>query len=163
VGIWTATPYEAVAGSRLYADDWNGTVRDGFEAFGAWTSYTPTWGTYGTAPSLGNGTLVGAWMQVQKLVLFRIRLTAGSTTTFGTNGWTLTLPTSPNTGVRWAFAGIAQDSSTGSIYAMTAGGTSSTIGVYNAAASPLTGVTNTAPFTWATGDTLDVQGTYEAA
>ena len=163
MGNFTTAARTVSVGNVNSAAGNNTYERDFIDAFGAWTSYTPTWGTYGTAPSLGNGTLVGAWVQVQKLVLFRIRLTAGSTTTFGTNGWTLTLPTSPNTGVRWAFAGIAQDSSTGSIYAVTAGGTSSTIGVYNAAASPLTGVTNTAPFTWATGDTLDVQGTYEAA
>jgi hypothetical protein len=58
----------------------------------AWQAYTPTWTAAGTAPSLGNGTLTGAYTQIGKTVHFRLKFVAGSTTTFGTSGWRFTLP-----------------------------------------------------------------------
>ena len=54
-------------------------------------SYTPTWGSTGTAPSLGNGTLTGSYQQFGKLVYFRAVLTLGSTSTIGTGQYHLTL------------------------------------------------------------------------
>jgi hypothetical protein len=59
---------------------------------GAWTAYNPTWTTSGTAPVLGNGTLVGAYYRSGRLVVARVRFQAGSTTTFGTNLWKIGIP-----------------------------------------------------------------------
>jgi hypothetical protein len=56
------------------------------------TAYTPTWGSTGTAPSLGNGTLTGIYSRVGDLVYFRTFLEFGSTTTAGTGVYTFTLP-----------------------------------------------------------------------
>ncbi len=56
------------------------------------TSYTPTWTSSGTAPSLGNGTLTGAYTQIGKLVEARIAITFGSTTTYGTGNFYFSLP-----------------------------------------------------------------------
>jgi hypothetical protein len=162
MGVWTSTPHDATAGAVLTAAQWDATVRDGFNAFGAMTSYTPTWSSLGTQPALGNGTLVGAYSQIQKTVFFRIKLTTGSTSTYGTSAYALSLPVTVASGARWAFSGFLQDSSTGSVYAITGGATSTTASLYNATASPLTGVSATAPFTFATGDTIDIQGWYEA-
>src|SRR5882672_3849200 len=34
----------------------------------AWTAYTPVWGSSGTAPAIGNGSLTGFFIQVGKTV-----------------------------------------------------------------------------------------------
>lgn len=164
MGVWTSTPHDATAGAVLTAAQWDATVRDGFTAFGAMTSYTPTWGSSGTAPTLGNGTLTGFYTQVQKTVFFRLKLTTGSTSTYGTGNYTFTLPVSPISGSRFAFDGLLFDSSASALYGFTAQANgSTTINVYNQTASPLSAFTATAPVTLATGDTVDINGFYEAA
>lgn len=60
-------------------------------------SYTPTW-TATVNPAIGNGTLVGSYFQIQKLIIGEIFLVVGSTTTFGTGGYVLSLPAPPSTG-----------------------------------------------------------------
>jgi hypothetical protein len=69
-----------------------------------WTAYTPTWTSSGTAPAIGNGTLQGAYLRVGKLVYVHIYWKAGSTTTYGTGLYFLSLPISAYTfGVgQWA-------------------------------------------------------------
>lgn len=60
----------------------------------AWTAYTPTWSASTSAPSLGNGTLTGAYKKIGKTVYFRIKLAPGTTTTYGSGDYSLTLPAS---------------------------------------------------------------------
>ena len=59
---------------------------------GAWTPYVPVWGSTGTPPALGNGTLVGSYHQVGKTVDIRVKLVPGSTSSYGTGNWNFTLP-----------------------------------------------------------------------
>ncbi len=56
----------------------------------AMTSYTPTWG--GTGVSVGNGTLAGWYKAVGKMVDVVVELTGGSTTNYGSGGYTFSLP-----------------------------------------------------------------------
>ena len=56
----------------------------------AWQSYTPAW--TGGSPSIGNGTLSGYYSRKGKSVFCRILMAAGSTTTFGSGGWSFSLP-----------------------------------------------------------------------
>jgi hypothetical protein len=57
------------------------------------TSWTPTWGIVsGTAPTLGNGSLTGKYARIGDFVYFTINLIMGSTTTFGSGGYTFSLP-----------------------------------------------------------------------
>ncbi len=56
------------------------------------TPWSPAWTTTGTAPAIGNGSIVGEYTEVGKLVTAFIVLTAGSTTTYGTGTWIFTLP-----------------------------------------------------------------------
>lgn len=59
----------------------------------AWTTYTPTWSTDGaTQPSLGNGTITGAYKVIGKTVFVRVRLVFGTTTTAGTGTFYFSLP-----------------------------------------------------------------------
>lgn len=63
---------------------------DGFLA--AWTSYTPTVTTSGSAFSLGNGTIAGSYTQIGKTTFGRIVLTIGSTTSIGSGNYSFSLP-----------------------------------------------------------------------
>lgn len=138
----------------------------------AWGSYTPTW-TASTNPAIGNGTITdaGAYVQIGKTVHFRLKITMGSTTTFGSGGFYVGLPVAHNHGVESQIGRVhLLDSSANSRYtavAYTHSGSSSNLflSYINAAASQntLSGITATAPFTWAASDVLSVTGTYEAA
>lgn len=135
---------------------------------GSYSAYTPTWAASGTQPVLGNGTLAGRFVQFGKLVHFYIHVVAGTTTTFGTGSYTFGLPV---TGASVAGSPLgpayALDSSA-SVFAYAAAiyATTATFNVQQPATWP-TGIANsfgqTAPWTWATSDTLDISGTYEAA
>lgn len=164
---WTS-PRTWVAGEKPSAATMNAHIRDNLLAIGdAWTSYTPTWTGATTNPVLGNGTIVGKYLSAGKLTAFRITLTMGSTTTYGTGQWRLTLPVAPSS-ARWNFLAEVFDTSTASRLAGTA--------VYEAANSALAlwspgasaggfdrVVSVGLPITWATGDQVNISGVYEAA
>lgn len=59
---------------------------------GAWTPYTPVWAASGTAVSLGNGTILGAYSRCGRTVNVRWELYGGSTTTWGTGSYSITVP-----------------------------------------------------------------------
>lgn len=165
MGTWTTSPRTAVVGGKITAANYNAYERDFASAFGAMSSYTPTWTAATTDPVIGNGTLSGWYTQVQKMVWFRIRLTMGSTTTYGSGRWYFSTPAAAVS----LFSGASEspgnallyDSSLAARYVRTAyfNGTT-TMGLI---ADDGTGVSSTAPFTWATGDTLSIAGWFEAA
>lgn len=131
------------------------------------TSYTPTWGNTGTANTLGNGTITGAYVKMGKLVHFRVQLTWGSTTAAGSAGWTFTLPVTADSYVLAGGAnGNAFDSGVGN-YPVSVVNTSTTTFqvayLLDGSATALSAVTATAPMTWATGDILSITGWYWAA
>lgn len=57
-----------------------------------WTSFSPSWGADGTAPTLGNGTLLGRYRYIGDSAEVEIFLSAGSTTTFGSGTYWFTIP-----------------------------------------------------------------------
>jgi hypothetical protein len=64
------SPRTWTAGETVTAAFMN-QLRDSLKAIGdPWTAYTPTWGSSGTAPVIGNGSITGAWVSVGKLVHF---------------------------------------------------------------------------------------------
>lgn len=75
------------AGQRVLASDLNTATQQG-----AWTTYTPTWSSTGTAVALGNGTIVGYYAKVGRLVTVKLSLDPGSTTNYGTGNYIFTLP-----------------------------------------------------------------------
>jgi hypothetical protein len=137
----------------------------------AWTSYTPVWTTSGTAPSLGNGSIAGVYKQRGKVVDFRMYMVAGSTTTFGTGNFFFSLPVNAALQSVGSLVsqGWAYDVSAGRYFYVTVDTGDSvskmTIRTLNSSATDayLNTVTATAPMTWASTDTIWIQGTYEAA
>lgn len=130
---------------------------------GAFSTYAPAWTATGVAPAIGNGSLTGRYLQIGKLVYVTINLVAGGTTTFGTGQWILSLPVTQGS-ARIPIADVLYfDSSAGQFFPGTTWDASSTtVGLYNTA-SPLTAVTGTVPFAWATSDQVILSLVYEAA
>lgn len=159
------TPKTWGVGELLKAADMNTELRDlsaGLQA--SWGTYTPTWG--GTSnPAIGNGVLSGRYMRVGKTITANITIVMGSTTTYGSGTWTLSLPvasvftttTYVNLGSVSMRDTSASANSTG--VAILANQTTAQMVVGSSNAF----VSTTAPWTWANGDTLSVTLNYEAA
>lgn len=130
---------------------------------GAYTAYVPVWASTGTAVALGNGTITGSYIQLGKLVHGRVTLTFGSTTTFGTGTYTLTLPVAA-TGATLTPVGTVAALDTGvATYIGSAQWTSgSTVQITNLAV-PIAGYTSAVPFTFASGDVIIMNFTYQAS
>lgn len=136
---------------------------------GAWTAYTPAWTATGTAPAIGNGTIVGKSLQIGKIVFFRITVTFGSTSTYGTGSYRFSLPT---TATETALSLSLMIGQWGAVHAATnyGGGcelvSTTTIGglIPSITTAGQWGgeVAQTAPVTWASTDTINFRGFYEA-
>jgi hypothetical protein len=162
VGVWTSTPYDATANTGLTAAIWDATVRDGFNAFGALTPYTPSLGGF----TQGNGTVSGAYSQIQKWVYFEAQFVFGSTSAAASATPTLSLPVTASTSFQLPGLLSAYFIDTGTAtYQATAYMSSSTVvsvritGTNGAATAP----TTTTPHTWASTDVIKVAGLYIAA
>ncbi len=57
-----------------------------------WAAYTPVWTASTTNPSLGNGSLTGRHQRFGRTRIVAINLIPGSTTTFGSGNYSLSLP-----------------------------------------------------------------------
>ncbi|HUX70404.1 MAG TPA: hypothetical protein VMV41_07840 [Cellulomonadaceae bacterium] len=126
----------------------------------AWQSYTPTIG--GTGWALGNGTISGAWTRIGRTIHYRVQITWGSTSTFGTASPTISLPYAASGAPGEApVMGLRQGVGTYRMVGLMSG---SAMTVYALGTAGLLGVvTSTAPATWASTDTWNVHGTYESA
>lgn len=163
------------SGSSNKPETWirTGNIASGWSAWtvvanpGEWTSYTPTWTAGTTNPTLGNGTLIGRYSRVGRMITFHINLTIGSTTNLGSGSYAWALPV-PVTSVDVHFVGNAHIIAGGPRY----GGQClmSTTGTTTAAYFPITSsntnlqvVNPTNPASLASGHQVRLTGTYEAA
>ena len=155
-----AAPVSPSDGDYITRSFWKTEVTERWSAYYAsWTYYTPTWTSSSTQPTLGNGTLVGAYLQVGQAVFFRLRLQFGSSSSPGTGSYSFSLPT----GLAPAFIQVAQGfiaSADGvtrwpmSGYLTTANGVER-MGVSNNI------VGGAVPLTWGAGDQVVLTGQYE--
>lgn len=130
--------------------------------FGQWKAYTPT--VAGDNWSLGSGTANADYTMIGKTVHFRVLIKFGSTTTYGENSPTVELPFPAL--FRGEAHAVMVKSGTAS-YAMIArlgadNATSVTIDSFGANGRAQKTTANY-PTVWASGDTLEVYGTYQAA
>jgi len=134
-------------------------------AFGAWNSFTTSWTAATTNPAIGNGTIASSYSQIGKIVNFRIVLTAGSTTTFGTGFYGFTVPVTAAAAAAGSYTTIgntlALDFSSTLVYEATTclATTTSLIVRYQTAGL----LAPTAPVTFAVSDIIVINGTYQAA
>lgn len=166
---WTGTIPTFTAGDTTTVTGNLNTLRDALKAQSeAWTSYTPTWTGSTTNPVLNNGSWSGTgYMQVGKKVEGLIVLTMGTTTTYGSGQWRITLPVTPVSSARIPFMLDMLDVSGGA--AWTGKATWRSAGYLALDCQPTTAgnadrtVTSTTPFTWASTDQLVIPFSYQAA
>lgn len=136
---------------------------------GAWTAWTPAL----VGITLGTGTLSCRYMQIGKTVHFEFKLVFGSTTTFaaaGPNGFALPAAVfgTSTTASRWRFQGLLWRTAGFDEWIMgrvvpTTSLTNVELVFRSNAALGDNFITSTNPQASATGDGVDIQGTYEAA
>lgn len=139
-----------------------GAVAAQMPTIGEWQNFTPVWTASTTNPTLGNGTLVGRFTQIGNTVHYSITLTIGSTTTNGSGVYRFSPPVAPSQGtLSPAGNALLADASPVAYRPRTAYfDTPARIVMRDEAGA---NVTHNAPWTWATGDTIKINGTYEAA
>jgi hypothetical protein len=131
-----------------------------------WIPYTPTWTTSGTAPSIGNGTLTGRYAISGNTVNVVINLIAGSTTTFGTNGQSFSLPIqAANQTVSYVGHAHLLDTTRWGGQCIASPNASNTAPFFPASATDtrLTGLTNAVPQTLTTAAQIRLSLAYEIA
>lgn len=124
-------------------------------------TYTPTWGAPTVAPSLGDGTISGAYWELGPVVWVQIELVMGSTTTFGTGNWTFSVPVTPSTNPDGLLVVHCRDNSPAQEYS--GSGRLNATELTNLAVSTAAAdgrVDATHPFTWTQDDSLWVSGFY---
>lgn len=146
------------AGDRLTAARLTDIIAPG------WSTYTFTWSSTGTQPVIGNGTRSGRYRRSadSDLIIYEFRLTMGSTTTFGTGTYFISVPVTPSA--------TAVTNACGACYMIDAG-TLDKAGVLkfedNTKITPVTAtagvVTPTVPHTWAVNDQIRGVMIYEPA
>ena len=141
------SPVSIPAGHALVGADF-----DAYENLtGPWTSYVATWTASSSNPAIGNGTIDGHYIQAGDLLIYKGVIVVGSTTTFGTGYWIITIPVAVTLGQRNVGVAALHDSSTS---------TNDRAGALELLSSTTFRVVAngrvdaTTPFTWASGDVL---------
>lgn len=130
----------------------------GTDVSGAWVAYTPTWTAATTAPSIGNGSLTGRYMQAGKTVDFAITLSMGSTTSFGSGAWAFSLPVTSLVGTNGSPNGIVRGPANRIWYPVYADANSIQL------ATGAVGVSvDSTTMAWSSVNTVYIIGRYEAA
>lgn len=154
------SPVSMPAGHLVVAAD-----MDAYENItGVWTDYSSSlaWTATTTNPVLNNGTKFARYIQCGKLVIYTGVINMGSTTTFGTGVWLISLPVAAKeTSPPYAGVAITNDASvstarTPAVFQIGSSTTANCLG-------PNGAVTPTAPFTWAVSDYWAWTIIYQAA
>lgn len=145
----------------------NAQVRDNFKAIGdAWTAYVPAWASTATQPVLNNGTAVGRYVAAGKWITFRAIITAGTTTTYGTGQYSISLPVPAHgTGTQTLEGEVLIAGAAYKIHVRIAAGASTAL-LYcdpTTAGNSVRSVTNLVPATFSNASQIVVGGKYEAA
>lgn len=160
MGDWTGTVPTILAGDIPTGDDWDNVLDELTAIQAAWTSFTPTWTASAGSPAIGDGTLAGVYRRVGKTVDFRIELTAGATTTFGTAGayWNFTIPVGTASG-RWTGTAFVVDTAVLEYTGVWAIGydSSTLISLFKPVSARFV---NNSPFTFGNTDRMTISGTY---
>jgi hypothetical protein len=127
-------------------------------------TYTPAWTSSGTNPAIGNGTIAGKYICIGgKFVDFSVVITMGSSTTYGTGTYFVSLPFEHDGAGFGNIRVLVRDASAGGtpVYAGIAyPSTSTTVVLATSDVAPTAGITATAPITLATSDVIWVAGSY---
>jgi hypothetical protein len=165
MGDWSGTVPTILPGDIPSGDDWKNILDELSALSAAWTAYSPAWTGTVSDPAISNGTITGAYRRIGATLNVRVRIVMGSTTTFGSGVYRISLPYALKNGSLLVAACV--DASAGSvawtgaarIFAETATGDNMRIVVTDGVA----GISPTVPFTWAASDILTIAGAGELA
>ena len=131
---------------------------------GAWTTWTPSYVNL----TIGNGTVVAVYKKIGRTIHFRYKLTLGSTSSIG-SAPTISLPVNLNS-IDSIINSSGYCSPGGSDNYITARNNTDGVTSFRPAAlgaggayATLSNITATTPGTWATGNILQLAGSYEGA
>lgn len=126
---------------------------------GGWISFAPIWTSTGTGPAIGNGTASGAFWQKGHTMNLRAIVTFGSTSTFGSGVYLFALPALPTAGGACPVVLNTTSGSWSAVAVLTAG--TANTAIYESHSGASTGIGPTTPATWASGNSLIIQCSYE--
>jgi hypothetical protein len=134
---------------------------------GAWTSYTPIWTAASVNPSINNGTVQGWYKLVGKTCFVRGNIVMGSTTTFGSGEWYVSMPFTASHADAILMTANLLDNGT-AWYNATVNGARAGFNYkapiqYQGGAGTALDVNATQPYTWASTDRFLWNGSYEIA
>jgi hypothetical protein len=136
-------------------------------AIGTWTAYTPVWTGAGSNPAIGNGVIEGRYVEINNLVVVKVRIGMGSTTTYGSGRYDVSLPVNyaNSTAFNTVFgSAYFNDSSLATaVIGVTVAGASASTVTFRISAGGFGDVTPTSPFTFANGDAINLLAVYEAS
>ncbi len=131
----------------------------------AWTAYTPEWTAASSNPVINNGTIQGYYKVVGKTCFVRGNIAMGSTTTFGTGEWYVSMPFTASHADSILMTATLLDNSTAWYNAILngarAGFSHKSAIQYQVVGGTADSLTPTTPFTWASGDRFTWNGSYE--
>jgi hypothetical protein len=132
---------------------------------GAWRSYTPSWTAASINPSIGNGSLEGWYKVVGKICFVRGNIVIGSTTTFGSGEWYVSMPFTASHADAILMTANLLDNGT-AWYNATMNGARAGFNYkapiqYQGGAGTALDVNATQPYTWANSDRFLWNGSYE--
>lgn len=169
-GLWSPaadTVAVSTGGTERMRIDNAGLITGTGTSLGAWTSFTPTYTNF----TIGNGTQEYVYARIGKIVVVRGRTTLGSTSSV-TGQWDFTLPVNAVAGYGTANLGpIGMFNAYDASASVLAFGTVIRVGTgtvrfvcHNTSGTYATNsdATGTVPFTWASGDFIQVKLVYEA-
>jgi hypothetical protein len=134
----------------------------------AWTAYTPTWTAASTNPVIGNGTIEGYYKVIGKTCFVRGNIAMGSTTTFGSGEWYVSMPFTASHADAILMTVTLLDNGSAWYNATLNGAragfnTKAAMQFVNHNNGTAGDVNATNPFTWANGDRFIWNGSYEIA
>lgn len=170
-GTRDTTVITPIAGMTAYLQDegiftsYDGSDWVDMSSTGVWITYTPAWTSSGTTPVLNNGTIAGRFTQMGKTVHFGAHIITGTTTTYGTGVFRISLPVTAYTTSPIEQTALCKAFNGSTAYmglANTGAGTYCAPQFVNGGGLAASNATN--PFTWTGGGQhLRAYGTYEAA
>jgi hypothetical protein len=134
----------------------------------AWTAYTPQWTAASVNPAIGNGTIEGYYKVIGKTCFVRGNIAMGSTTTFGSGEWYVSMPFTASHADAILMTVTLLDNGTAWYNATMAGARAgfnhkAPIQYQNISNGTANDVNSTQPFTWASTDRFIWNGSYEIA
>ena len=133
-----------------------------------WTPYVPVWTASVTNPVIGNGTITGSYAVIGKTCFVRGNIAMGSTTTFGSGEWYVSMPIPAINADAILLTATLLDNGSAWYNAIMVGAragfnTKAPLQYVNITNGTASDVNPTQPFTWTNTDRFVWNGSYEIA